>query len=61
MRIRSDLWPRLTAVGLLMISLNAVMMMYGLRFVGSGLASIISAAVTPLSPLGFAVALGQER
>lgn len=59
-RVRSDLWPRLIAVGLLMISLNAVIMMYGLRFVGSGLASIISAALTPLSMLGFAVAFGQE-
>lgn len=60
-RIRSDLWPRLIAVGLLMITLNAVLMMYGLRFVGSGLASIINAALMPLSLLGFAVALGQER
>jgi drug/metabolite transporter (DMT)-like permease len=60
-RVRADLWPRLIAVGLLMISLNALLMMYGLRFVGSGLASIISAALTPLSLLGFAVALGQER
>ena len=59
-RVRSDLWPRLIAVGLLMISLNAIIMMYGLRLVGSGLASIISAALTPLSLLGFAVALGQE-
>lgn len=60
-RIRSDLWPRLIVVGLLMITLNAVMMMYGIRFVGSGLASILNAALMPLSLLGFAVALGQER
>jgi len=60
-RIRSDLWPRLIAVALLMIALNAVTMTYGLRFVGSGLASIINAALMPLSLLGFAVALGQER
>jgi drug/metabolite transporter (DMT)-like permease len=32
-RVRADLLPRLIAVGLLMISLNAVLMMYGLRLV----------------------------
>jgi drug/metabolite transporter (DMT)-like permease len=60
-RVRAHLWPRLIAVALLMISLNAVFMMYGLRNVGSGLASVISAALTPISLLGFAVATGQER
>ena len=44
MRVRPDLWPRLILVGMLMISLNAIILMYGLRFVGSGLASIISAS-----------------
>jgi drug/metabolite transporter (DMT)-like permease len=61
LRVRPDLWPRLLVVGLLMISLTAVTMMYGLRSVGSGLASVINAALTPLSLLGFAVASGQER
>jgi len=61
LRVGPHLWPRLLAVGLLMISLNAVFMMYGLRYVGSGLASVINAALTPLSLLGFAVAAGQER
>ncbi|MBV8911583.1 MAG: DMT family transporter, partial [Acetobacteraceae bacterium] len=60
-RVRAHLWPRLFAVGLLMICLNAILMMYGLRTVGSGLASVISAALTPISLLGFAVATGQER
>jgi drug/metabolite transporter (DMT)-like permease len=60
-RVQPRLWPRLVTVGLLMISLNAVTMMYGLRHVGSGLASVISAALTPLSLLGFAVMTGQER
>jgi drug/metabolite transporter (DMT)-like permease len=36
-------------------------MLYSLRLVGSGLAAVISCALSPLSLLGFAVALGQER
>lgn len=52
---------RMSAVALLMISLNALFMLYGLRHVGSGLASVISAGLTPVSLLGFAVAMRQER
>jgi hypothetical protein len=36
-------------------------MLYGLRHVGSGLAAVISSALTPISLLGFSVALGQEQ
>ncbi len=52
---------RLTVVAVLMVSLNAVIMLYGLRQIGSGLAAVISSALTPISLLGFSVALGQER
>lgn len=51
---------RLSLVAVLMISLNAAIMLYGLRYVGSGLASVINSALTPISLLGFSVALGQE-
>jgi drug/metabolite transporter (DMT)-like permease len=52
---------RLFLVALLMIALNAVIMLYGLRFVGSGLAAVINAALTPIALLGFGVAAGQEQ
>jgi len=52
---------RLAVVGLLMVALNATIMLYGLRHVGSGLAAVISSALTPISLLGFSVALGQEQ
>ncbi len=53
--------PRMVVVALLMVALNATIQLYGLRHVGSGLAAIISSALTPISLLGFGVALGQER
>jgi drug/metabolite transporter (DMT)-like permease len=52
---------RLSVVALLMIALNATIMLYGLRHIGSGLAAVISSALTPISLLGFSVALGQEQ
>ncbi|MBV9757477.1 MAG: EamA family transporter [Alphaproteobacteria bacterium] len=52
---------RLGLVALLMIALNAVVMLYGLRLVGSGLAAVINSALTPIALLGFGVAAGQER
>jgi drug/metabolite transporter (DMT)-like permease len=52
---------RLTIVAVLMVSLNATIMLYGLRHVDSGLAAVISSALTPISLLAFSVALGQER
>ena len=55
------LLPRLTLLAVMLISLNAVIMLYGLRYVSSGLASVISSALTPIGLLGFSILLGQER
>ncbi len=52
---------RMLPVAFLMVALNAVALLYGLRVVSSGLAAVISSALTPVSLLGFAVMLGQER
>ena len=52
---------RLLVVAALMVALNATIMLYGLRHVGSGLAAVISSALTPISLLGFSVAVGQEQ
>jgi drug/metabolite transporter (DMT)-like permease len=60
-RIGLRMVGRLTVVAVLMIALNATIMLYGLRHVGSGLAAVINSALTPISLLGFSVALGQER
>ncbi len=61
LRIPRRLFPRLVVVAVLMVALNATIMLYGLRHVGSGLAAILSSALTPISLLGFGVALGQEK
>jgi drug/metabolite transporter (DMT)-like permease len=45
----------------LMVALNQVIQLYGLRFVPAGLAAVLSSALTPISLLGFSVMLGQER
>ncbi len=55
------LFGRVAIVASLMITLTATIMLYGLRHVGSGLAAVISCALTPIGLLGFAVAMGQER
>ncbi|HEY0435320.1 MAG TPA: EamA family transporter [Phenylobacterium sp.] len=60
-RFPPRLFGRVMVVAVLMISFNAVIMLYGLRHVGSGLASVITSALTPISLLGFAVMMGQER
>lgn len=52
---------RLILVSVLMVSLNQVIQMYGLKYITAGLAAVISSALTPISLLGFSVALGQER
>jgi drug/metabolite transporter (DMT)-like permease len=57
-------WPRLgrmTAVAMLMIVLNASMLLYGLRHVGSGLGAVITSGFTPITLLGFGVLLREER
>jgi drug/metabolite transporter (DMT)-like permease len=53
--------PRLMFVSVLLISLNQVIQLYGLKYVTAGLAAVISSALTPISLLGFSVAFGQER
>ncbi len=52
---------RVLWVAVIMISLNAVIMLYGLRYTSSGLGAVVSSAFAPITLLGFAVALGQER
>lgn len=60
-RVPRRLWPRLFLVSVLMIGLNQVIQLYGLRFVPAGLATVISSAVTPISLTGFSVLAGQDR
>jgi len=52
---------RLVLVAVLMVSLNQVIQLYGLKYITAGLAAVISSALTPIALLGFSVALGQER
>ncbi len=52
---------RVFGVALLLITSNQLLNLYSLRHVGSGLGAVINSALTPLSLLGFAVALRQER
>ncbi len=61
MRVLPRIAGRLVVVSMLLISFNAVIMLYGLRYVGTGLAAVISSGTTPIAMLGFAVILGQER
>src|SRR5271163_2340125 len=60
-RVPFRLRLRLVLVAVLMVSLNQVIQLYGLRFVPAGLAAVLSSALTPISLLGFSVMLGQER
>jgi drug/metabolite transporter (DMT)-like permease len=53
--------PRLAFVSVLLITLNQVIQLYGLKYITAGLAAVISSALTPIALLCFAVALGQER
>lgn len=55
------LWVRMVCVALLMITLNAAIQLYGLRHIGSGLASVLTSGVTPVALLCFAMMGGQER
>ena len=55
------LWFRLLGVSVLLITLNQVIQLYGLKYITAGLAAVISSALTPIALLGFSVALGQER
>ncbi len=53
--------PRLVFVSVLLITLNQIIQLYGLKTITAGLAAVISSALTPLALLGFSVAMGQER
>ena len=59
-RVSRRMLGRLVLVAALMVALNALIQNYGLRLVSSGLAAVISSALTPISLLGFGVMLGQE-
>ena len=52
---------RLIVVAILMVSFNQVIQLYGLRYITAGLAAVLSSALSPISLLGFAVIVGQER
>ena len=52
---------RLLLVSVLMVVLNQIIQLYGLRTVPAGLAAVLSSGLTPISLLGFAVLLGQEK
>ncbi len=52
---------RLVLCSVLMVSLNQVIQLYGLRHITAGLAAVLSSALTPIGLLGFAVALRQEQ
>lgn len=60
LRLRRRVLRRAALVGVLMVALNGVLMLYGLRYVPSGLAAVISSALTPIALLGFSVAFGHE-
>src|SRR4051812_4356622 len=55
------LWPRLLLVSVLLITLNQVIQLYGLKHITAGLGAVISSALTPIALLSFAVIMGQER
>jgi drug/metabolite transporter (DMT)-like permease len=52
---------RLVMVSVLMVTLNQVIQLYGLKTITAGLAAVISSALTPLALLIFTVAAGQEQ
>lgn len=61
LRIPWRLVPRLFWLSQILITVNVFIMLYGLRYVSSGLASVLSSALTPLALLGFSVMMGHER
>jgi drug/metabolite transporter (DMT)-like permease len=61
LRVAPRHWWRLSLSAVLMVSINATIMLYGLREIRSGLAGVLTCGVTPIAMLAFAVALGQER
>ncbi len=53
--------PRLLLVSVVLITLNQVIQLYGLKYITAGLAAVISSALTPIALLVFSVGAGQER
>jgi drug/metabolite transporter (DMT)-like permease len=60
-RIPPRFFGRLLLIAFVLIPMNATILLYAVRYVNSGLASVISSAMTPLTLLGLSVALGYER
>jgi drug/metabolite transporter (DMT)-like permease len=60
-RLSPRLAGRVTMLSLFMVSLSAVVQLYGLKLISTGLAAVINSALTPIGLLGFAVAMRQER
>ena len=58
--IRPSLRLRIVGLSVLLIPVNVFIMLYGLRYVSSGLASVLSSALTPIALLWFSVMMGQE-
>jgi drug/metabolite transporter (DMT)-like permease len=55
------LWGRVVIVSVLMVSLNQIIQLYGLKTITAGLAAVISSALTPIALVMFSAATGQER
>ena len=53
--------PRLLLVSVVLITLNQITQLYGLKYITAGLAAVISSALTPIALLVFSVVAGQER
>jgi drug/metabolite transporter (DMT)-like permease len=53
--------PRLVFVSVVLITLNQIIQLYGLKYITAGLAAVISSALTPIALLVFSVVAGQER
>jgi drug/metabolite transporter (DMT)-like permease len=53
--------PRLVFVSVILITLNQIIQLYGLKYITAGLGAVISSALTPIALLIFSVAAGQER
>jgi drug/metabolite transporter (DMT)-like permease len=53
--------PRLLFVSVVLITLNQIIQLYGLKYITAGLAAVISSALTPIALLVFSITAGQER
>lgn len=53
--------PRLVFVSVILITLNQIIQLYGLKYITAGLAAVISSALTPMALIAFAAFAGQER